>query len=484
MTDATHTEQPQRNTGRIRLPKPPSWIRRLFIDANPLRVVGGVLLIVLVFAAAGCAVTFFAAAQFQSRVAELSLNGAPMTIWRVDDFRNEFKDWSKEVRKLRTGIAQDQTNLAAKEKQNNLVSTAEAQSATQRLGDDARSLQQRVLAALRQAAALSTSVSPIPTALSAISDPAASGSIARAPDPLSVISDVLTQIDLLLTNDDLQKRFGDNLAALKKSYAGNADLHAANQAREAEIAAKEIWIASLQEKRKDLVDGAAKLFGETNATVAPELVERIVNVTAELDSLSNIWHGMIYRTALWTNDMLVLLLLISMGVLGSALNLLAVFIANDRESLSFGEYPLRLAFGAVLAIVMFIIAKAGVPILADTSKIGGNAPLNPYFISLLAVVSGLMSDRSMSTIRNVANTMLQSVGGAGYTPRYTRVVLDDVTKQANRDTDGLARLLEIGTDDVTKLFSGNEAVTPDQQKLIAAYLGRPLRELFSDLPAT
>jgi hypothetical protein len=179
----------------------------------------------------------------------------------------------------------------------------------------------------------------------------------------------------------------------------------------------------------------------------------------------------------------VLLLLISMGVLGSALNLLAVFIANERESLSFGEYPLRLAFGAVLAIVMFIIAKAGVPILADTSKIGGNAPLNPYFISLLAVVSGLMSDRSMSTIRNVASSLLTSVGGADYSPRYSRVVLDDVLKAANRDIDGLAQLLGTSTEDAKKLFSGNDAVPPDRQKLISAYLGRPVRELFSDLPA-
>jgi hypothetical protein len=181
--------------------------------------------------------------------------------------------------------------------------------------------------------------------------------------------------------------------------------------------------------------------------------------------------------------MLVLLLLISMGVLGSALNLLAVFIANEQESLSFGEYPLRLAFGAVLAIVMFIIAKAGVPILADTSKIGGNAPLNPYFISLLAVVSGLMSDRSMSTIRNVANSLLQSVGGADYSQRYSRVVLDDVLKTANRDINGLAKLLGINTDDTKKLFSGNDKIPPDQQQLIAAYLGQSLRELFSDLPA-
>jgi hypothetical protein len=239
----------------------------------------------------------------------------------------------------------------------------------------------------------------------------------------------------------------------------------------------------VEARLKGRLDSASTLFGAANTAAAPELVERIIDATAELNSLSGIWKGIVYHVALWTNDMLVLLLLISMGVLGSALNLLAVFIANDQDSLSFGEYPLRLAFGAVLAIVMFIVAKAGIPILADTSKIGGNTPLNPYFISLLAIVSGLMSDRAMGTIRNVATSLLQGVGGGDYSQRYVRVELDDTLKAASRDLDGLARLLGTSADEAKKLFSGNDPVPPDRQKLISAYLNRPIRDLFSDLPA-
>lgn len=436
------------------------WIHRYLGDFNPLRVVGGSVLILLVTASAVCAVTFFAAAQFQSRVADLSLNGAPMTIWRVDEFRVDFKNWANEIRKLRDGVAQDRINLA-KDKQNNYVLVAEQKNVATRLADDARSLRQKVVSASRQAAATSTSI----------------------PETVTGVADIITEVELLLVQDDLRKQFTDDLIALKKRYDQNVDLLASTEKNDARIKSKEAWIASLQEQRNDRVEAASKLFGETNTATAPELVERIVNITAELTSLSNIWGGAIYSVALWTNDMLVLSLLISMGVLGSALNLLAAFIGNDKDSLSFGEYPLRLAFGAVLAIVMFIIAKAGVPILADTGKMGGNAPLNPYFISLLAIVSGLMSDRSMAAIRGVATSMLQNVGGTDYSQRYSRIVLDDVLKSINRDVAGLAQLLEISTDETEKLFSGNDKIPPPQQKLIAAYLGRPSRELFSDLPA-
>jgi hypothetical protein len=437
------------------------WTSLRFGAQNPLHALIGLFLLVLVIGSAASAVVFFAAAQFQSRVAELSLNGAPMTIWRVDEFRADFKNWAEDIRRLRDGIAQDQINLA-KDKQNNFVLTADQDSAARRLGDDARSLKQKVLAASAQGT----------------SSPATGQS-----ETDQNISDVITQTEMLLTRDDLQNRFGTDLAAVKKRYDESTELRARIENRQAKIKGYETWIANLQEQRKDRVDAAAKLFGVTNTATAPELVERIVNVTAELNSLSNIWGGVVYDIALWTNDMLVLLLLISMGVLGSALNLLAAFISNDRDSMSFGEYPLRLAFGAVLAIVMFIIAKAGVPILADTGKIGGNAPLNPYFISLLAVVSGLMSDRSMTTIRNVASSLLERVGGGDYSQRYSRVALDDALKTANRTVDGLAQTLGISVDHTKKLFSGNDKISPDSQKMISAYLGASARDLFSDLPA-
>jgi hypothetical protein len=83
----------------------------------------------------------------------------------------------------------------------------------------------------------------------------------------------------------------------------------------------------------------------------------------------------------------------------------------------------------------------------------------------------------------VASSLLRGVGGADYSPRYSRVVSDDVLKTANRDIDGLAQLLGTSVDDTKKLFSGKDKVPPDQQRLISAYLNQPIRELFSDLPA-
>jgi hypothetical protein len=435
----------------------PSWARRLFGDFNPLRVLGGTVLAILVLLAAFSAVIFFSAAQFQSRVAELTLNGAPLTIWRINAFRDEFVSWRKDLEGLRNIIKNGQQKLAESKGEIPLRQANQLNLETH-LIDDIVALKTKLIAA-----------SPNKTVSSSQEEHG--------------ISSLVTDVELLMNTDALRSQYGNDVQDFKKRVNELNDSRTKINMSVAELEGVNANISLAQDTLKERVEAAAKLFGNGNTTPAPELVERITNITAELEALSKVWRGIIYDTALWTNDMLVLLLLISMGVLGAALNLLAIFFTDDKESLSFGEYPLRLAFGAVLAIVMFIIAKAGVPILADTSKIGGNAPLNPYFISLLAIVSGLMSDRSMAAIRNVANNILQSVGGVEFTARYTRVVLDDALKTANRDVVGLSRLLGLDEPETRKLFSGNDVVSPDRQKLISAYLALPARELFTDQPA-
>jgi p-aminobenzoyl-glutamate transporter AbgT len=44
--------------------------------------------------------------------------------------------------------------------------------------------------------------------------------------------------------------------------------------------------------------------------------------------------------------------------------------------------------------------KAGVPIVADASKLGGDTPINPYFVSFLAIISGLMSEKGIASLRS------------------------------------------------------------------------------------
>ena len=75
-------------------------------------------------------------------------------------------------------------------------------------------------------------------------------------------------------------------------------------------------------------------------------------------------------------DILTLVLVISMGILGSALQMTHALFRQNRIERP-GAYFLRLGVGAITALVIFIVAKAGVPVIADASRLGGDAPINP-----------------------------------------------------------------------------------------------------------
>jgi hypothetical protein len=98
--------------------------------------------------------------------------------------------------------------------------------------------------------------------------------------------------------------------------------------------------------------------------------------------------------------------------------------------------------GAITALVIFIVAKAGVPVIADASRVGGDAPINPYFVSFLAIISGLMSENAILSV--------QTQGARFFAPdavpeqlRWARFDLRDAFKEANRNPDNVRRLLNV-----------------------------------------
>ena|SRR5436190_19562186 len=133
-------------------------------------------------------------------------------------------------------------------------------------------------------------------------------------------------------------------------------------------------------------------------SIDPPTRARIENAFFELHSngpLGRLIHTMLRLPP----KMMSLVLVMLMGILGSSLQLThQLFVRNETESI--GVYALRLSLGAITALVIFIVVKAGVPIVADASKLGGDTPINPYFVSFLAIISGLMSEKGIASLRS------------------------------------------------------------------------------------
>jgi len=102
--------------------------------------------------------------------------------------------------------------------------------------------------------------------------------------------------------------------------------------------------------------------------------------------------------ALMPGQFLTLILTISMGAFGSVIHLTWEFF-EKKEHRRLSWYLFRPFLGAVLAFAIYILLKSGQLVLTNSSGNGNGAQdLNPYFISFLAIISGILSEQAYARI--------------------------------------------------------------------------------------
>jgi hypothetical protein len=179
-------------------------------------------------------------------------------------------------------------------------------------------------------------------------------------------------------------------------------------------------------------------------------------------------------------DNLTLVLVIMMGVLGSALQMTHAYCVKN-QAITLPGYLLRISLGAITALVMFIVAKAGVPGLTDTSRLGGDAPINPYFVAFLAIVSGLLSETALANVQAQGARLLGQ--GPAAPDRWARHDLNaDLQAQPGLSAAALAAYLGVDTTTMNAMLKGEKAMDDAAQKLTSIYLRADQRDLFTDIP--
>jgi hypothetical protein len=205
---------------------------------------------------------------------------------------------------------------------------------------------------------------------------------------------------------------------------------------------------------------------------------RIENALYELDPSNTLGMIVTYLVTLQP-DVLSLMLVVLMGVLGSSMQILHSLFRGDGIQ-SFGDYVLRLSVGAITALVIFIVAKAGIPVIADASRLNGDAPINPYFVSFVAIISGLMSEQAIITVQNQGQRFFAN--GSNNPDRWARQNLHPQLVDQNLGVSALAKYLDVPDDKTDAILKGDQKATAAQQSTIAIYLRKSVRDLFSDLP--
>jgi hypothetical protein len=274
--------------------------------------------------------------------------------------------------------------------------------------------------------------------------------------------------ELDMTVSGIVGAYDDYMAALSSSRTATAQLEAIEQA------IKDLS-ASIDSDNNSL----NSLFDTIKKGLDPASREKIENALYELFFDRQVTTRISTGFITMEPDNLTLLLVVMMGVLGSSLQMTHAYCVR-YQAITMSAYLLRISLGAITALVMFIVAKAGVPVVTDASRLGGDAPINPYFVAFLAIVSGLLSESALANVQAQGERLL-GPGGAG-PDRWARRDLTPELQAQKLSLAALAAHLGVSVRVATAMVEGEEKLDAQAQKVVALYLRADPRDLFTDMP--
>jgi hypothetical protein len=424
------------------------------------------VLVIVTLLVCYASIILFYATQLHTRVSEIKLNGTPLNIWRAQEFVTQYDDWKSRLDIQKTAllgyrINQDTAGRAAAN------SDLKFNEATDTIKRDI----------IKAAIALGE----------------ASYSVKNEDievDYFTISAKLDDRIQKDAENGDNFKILGVNLKNIGDVYfnllKNNQETHAASAAAKSDVDNAELIENGIEAEE-------TRLFGVSSTNLPPELIEEINDTILEI-KIGSEGGGLRGNPFLaWPTDNIVLLLVVVMGILGSCLHLMADHFGeataapgNDRQQLvTPSQTLLRIFYGGIMALVVYLVAKASVPIVTDTSRVGGQAPLNPYFISFVGIISGLASERAIRSLQGVGESVFASGGKVDLTPRYATPLLIKLLAEKLKDPKALEMLatyLSMDTGETSDAAAGRRALMPQEQSIVAAFAGADLREGFSDLP--
>ncbi|MEA2941542.1 MAG: hypothetical protein QOD09_2071 [Bradyrhizobium sp.] len=415
----------------------------------------GVLLVVLTLLISGVAVIVLSCTLTQGRMSSLSIDGVTLNIWKLNAIRQDWEDARDSIHTQEAALTDAKLAWA---KKNSLHSVA-----TQNY----ESAQAALLAILERA---NFEILPIDEALAkAISRKGVTEQIGRIQGALGgaplkdhpELKDLVAQIMTTYHKDYLPTREHAASARAESFAAEQQTKDIANQ-----IKASKDQIQAVYDNIKPKMDDAGR------AKVEAVLYE-ITPIEGPVGKFMN-------RVITLPSDVLALSLVILMGVLGSLLQIVYSFFRKDTPSEGLGIYFVRIAAGGITALVIFIVTKAGIPIIADASRLGGDAPINPYLISFLAIISGLLSEQAIASVQ-ARGAQFFPANPTMDVPRWARMDLTQNASSDGKSIDQLATYLNLKPKAVADILKGLVPATIPQQNAIVTYLHGSARDIFTDI---
>jgi hypothetical protein len=414
----------------------------------------GLLLVALTLLISAVAVIVLSCTLTQGRMSSLSVDGVTLNIWKLNAIRVDWQEARDSIHTQEKALTDAKLDLAAKNFRRS-VATQKYDSA------------QKALDAVLERA--NFEIRPIDETLAmAITGQGVTEQIGRIQGamsgPLKDHPGVKGLVDRIMTTyekDYLPRR---EQVATAKSESSAAEQQIQDIA--SQIKANQVQIVGIYDNIKPKMDDAGR------AKIEAALYE-ITPIGGHIGIFMN-------RVITLPSDVLALTLVVLMGILGSLLQIVYSFFRNDTPSEGLGIYFVRIAAGGITALVIFIVTKAGVPIIADASRLGGDAPINPYLISFLAIISGLVSEQAIASVQ-AKGAQFFPANPTMDVPRWARMDLTQSASSDGKSIDQLASYLNLKPKAATDILKGLVPATIPQQNTIVTYLHGSARDIFTDI---
>ena len=229
-------------------------------------------------------------------------------------------------------------------------------------------------------------------------------------------------------------------------------------------------IAGLDDETKK-IDAAV---APTGSALANDDYWNLVEDFSSFKALAGDWA---YSAVLLPRMMLILVLSIFMGILGSLIYISQDYLKNP-DGRGFWDILFRIGLGAGVAFALFFFAAAGMLALSQNPN-GSQGEMSPYLISFLGITGGYLSDRVTQWMREVGENAFR-IKSDGPPARWA-VNLGDALKTNNLEAASLASAISVPPADVDAWVALSKPVPGEMQGLVAAYLREHPSKLFTDI---
>jgi hypothetical protein len=397
-------------------------------------------------------VAVLTAHQFQHAIQTTQIDGKPIAIWKVIELRDKWKEGTDRAR-LELESNQVQHAELLKELASIQDELAVAKSARDK-NEFAVSDSGRLLMSKFAEAGL-----PVPTAIY----------------PMDTRFSV-EMLQVLNGDNSVDQKQKDELKKLVKDH----QLKVA-EAFQSELPAKRLFDRkdTLEERLPLLADSLKRLGIGLEGLLEGETAsdkELLANFLSQLNALDSAMFGWIKGLATTEPDLLTLFLVLAMGILGGTIHLAQLYLSGAATSV--GYFLFRPFLGAITALVVFVVARTGVFVVSEPMQ-NNSSPISPFFISFLAIISGLLAERALESVQGIgANWFSQPIRDK--TARYP-IRLADLTKP--EEMRSMAQFAGLSEKEVDELLEGRKPVSADIQRVVATWVKKPVREIFSDIPS-